>query len=479
MANEPASVSSSPPATPPPARHVRTFAQDVARLSGKPAPVIAPAPPVKPVPEPPVPKVSPVPIQEKRAPEITKAPPPKTPAPPAPEPPPARIIPKAPNSNETREAVLARLRARQVPEVPTATPVPVPKAPSTNETREDVLARLRAKAEVTARAEEIKLPEKQTPAPAPKKESALPPLPKKIAPLNTPPAGPDRIHTYKSDFADHAQSQDASTLSVIAAEADAGRTARVIFKEKKPFPLGALVSVLFILAGGGALFFAYYTISNQPPSFFPLRVPALIASDERRELVTQNLLSELSEVGKEPLPEGNVRVVYTTIATTTESGVLRSLPQNGGALISALALPMPDILARSIREESTVGIIRAGEEQAVFFILRVDSFERSFAGMLEWESRIASDLALLYEPYPLETESSSTTTAPVEATIANSLTSGFKDEVVQNRDVRVLRDEEGRAVLLYGFRDKETLIIARNEASYLSLVERMNISRGW
>jgi hypothetical protein len=50
--------------------------------------------------------------------------------------------------------------------------------------------------------------------------------------------------------------------------------------------------------------------------------------------------------------------------------------------------------------------------------------------------------------------------------------------VVQNRDVRIFRDEEGRTVLLYGFRDKETLIIARDEASYLALVDRMNISRG-
>jgi hypothetical protein len=264
---------------------------------------------------------------------------------------------------------------------------------------------------------------------------------------------------------------------VLAAQADAGRTATVIFKEKKPFPVGAVISVVLLLAGGGILYFAYHTITNQPASFFAPRVPSLIAPDERRELVSQTLLSELAGVAEEPLPEGRVRVVYTAIATTTESGI-RSVPQNGGALIEALALPMPDILARSIREESTVGIIHAEREQAVFFILRVDSFERSFAGMLEWESRIANDLATIYEPYPVEQESVSTTTAPIETAIASSLSSSFKDEVVQNRDVRVLRDEQGRALLLYGFRDKETLILARNEASYLALVERMNVSRG-
>jgi tRNA(His) 5'-end guanylyltransferase len=44
--------------------------------------------------------------------------------------------------------------------------------------------------------------------------------------------------------------------------------------------------------------------------------------------------------------------------------------------------------------------------------------------------------------------------------------------------VRALRDEEGRVLLLYGFSDKETLIIVRNEASYTALVERLAASRG-
>jgi hypothetical protein len=484
VANDPATPTP-PPAPNVPARHVRTFAQDVARLSGKPlpsnAPVAQPSPaPAKTSPVPPVPEA---PAEEKPFPQIKKPQVPQAPPPPPPppkEPPPAYIIPKAPNSTETREAVLARLRARKVPqEEPVAPPTVIPKAPSTNETKEDVLARLRAKAEVTAQESAVRLPAREAPKPVPEREPVFAPVPKKIAPLSPSPEGPDRLHTYKSDFADHAQSNDASAISVLAAQADAGRVDRVLFKEKKSFPFGILAGVLLIFAGVGGVFFAYQSISNKPLVVFAPRIPSLIASDDRREIVGDNFLRDLAVASAEPLAEGRVRITYTTTATTSANGTVSKLPATGGALIKALALPMPDILARSITEESTVGIIHEGDEQAPFFILRVDSFERSFAGMLAWEQRMGNDLALLFPAYPVEViEEVSTSTAPLEPTIATTFDSEFKDEVIQNRDVRALRDEEGRVVLLYGFRDKETLIITRSTSLYLALIERLNTSRG-
>lgn len=481
MANDPA-PSSPQPAPSAPARHVRTFAQDVARLSGKPlstgtpplgAPATAQKTPV--VPQAPVTPTEERPFSVVKKPVALAAPPP-----PPKEPPPAYIIPKAPNSTETREAVLARLRTRQAPaEEPVAPPPVIPKAPSTNETKEDVLARLRAKAEITARENAVRLPERETPKAAPVAEPVFAPLPKKIAPLSEAPEGPDRLHTYKSDFADHAQTNDASAISVLAAQSDAGRTARVIFKEKKRFPVGVVAGIVLLVAGGSAIFFAYQSVSNAPVTVFAPRVPSLIASDDRQELSGDTLLEELASAATAPLSEGRVRIVFTTTATTSANGVVSKLPSHGGALIKALALPMPDILARSIKDESTVGIIHEGEAQAPFFILRVDSFERSFAGMLEWEQRMNADLALLYPAYPGEViQDTSASTTPTEVSVANTFNSQFKDEAVQNRDVRILRDEERRVLFLYGFRDKETLIIARDEASYLALIERLNTSRG-
>jgi len=496
VANEPkSSASHTAPAN---QSHIRTFAQDVARLSGKPLPASlmkpvpgAPKPPVtghsddflpknKTVPPKPSDHASPPPPPVEK--NVVPAP---TPAPtPAVELPPARIIPKAPTTDETREAVLARLRKNAVPEPispaePASPAYVIPKAPSTNESKEDVLARLRAKAQKSIEESGVLLPEKESEAtfqPALKPEPEQKKIPTPLSPL---PGGPDRIHTYKTDFASHAKKTDSSKISVLAAQADAQPVQTVIFKEKKPFPFALLGGFLLIMVGGGALYGAYYYIQNQPVPVFVPSVPSLIEPDEHVELSRENVFNDFLHAISQPLEETAVRVVYTSLSTTTPEGSQTKIVDSGNTLIRALSLSMPEVLARSIQDESTVGVIRTEGEQRAFFILKVDSFERSFAGMLEWERDIATDLAELYPEYPL-TQSATTTasTTPIAPTIAVALSSSFKDELIQNKDVRVLRDAENREIIVYGFRDKETLIITRNATAYLILTERLTASRG-
>jgi hypothetical protein len=53
----------------------------------------------------------------------------------------------------------------------------------------------------------------------------------------------------------------------------------------------------------------------------------------------------------------------------------------------------------------------------------------------------------------------------------------FVDAVIDNHDVRVLKDEQGRQLMLYGYRDKETLIIARSEKAFSELLARLSSTR--
>lgn len=464
VANEP---STSPiPLTPKtPQRVTRTFAQDVARLSGKPIPPSAQKPTAAPAKQTPITKQPE--ISEKKE-LVTSTPAPKPvatpplPPRPAPEPPPAYIIPKAESTDETREDVLARLRAKVAKNQVTG-PVLAPvsqavKAPSTEESREAVLARLRGKARSAS------TPTVETPAPLPPVAAAVP--------------EPERIHTYKSDFSEHIDDKSASTFSVLAAQADASTSDRVIFKERRRFPITLVVGILLILCGGSGIYAAYYFVTNKTVPVLVLNVPSLVTADEREEVsgTGATLLSSLRTLSEESLQEGRVRVAYTTSASTTPTGPI-ALPQGGGALIAALALPMPDILERSIQTESTVGAVHAGDEQRAFFVLRVDSFERAFAGMLAWEPTLQSDLAPLYPLFAEPATSTASTTEPIEPQFT-AARPNFVDAIVGNRDVRILRDVRGATVMLYGFRDKETLIVARDEKAYQELVERLAATRG-
>ncbi|HWU24334.1 MAG TPA: hypothetical protein VN086_01100, partial [Candidatus Paceibacterota bacterium] len=141
-------------------------------------------------------------------------------------------------------------------------------------------------------------------------------------------------------------------------------------------------------------------------------------------------------------------------------------------LIRSMNLSAPDILLRNIDDTSTVGVIRAGSESRPFMILKVNSYERTFAGMLAWEPTMAQDLASFYPPYP----PAASTTATSSVAVATPPSTTFTDAVVANYDVRILRDASGRSLLLYGYRGKDTLIIARDEAAFSALLARLSAS---
>jgi hypothetical protein len=422
---------------------VRTYASDVAKLTGKPLPR-----------------------------NVQNVPAPARPVPP---PPPAKVIPKAPSTDEKRDEVLARLKAKAAPTpsapLPTAAPaVVVPKAPSTDEKKEEVLARLRARTGEAA-APTIK------PAPTP----TFTPPPGIPTVSKTPVSqGPSPIHTYKTDFAGRAARSGASPISVLAQEQDAGGVPAPAVLRPPHKRTGLIIAggAILLIAGGTSIFFAYQLLTGHPAIPVEPFVPSLIFADERDELTggASDLASSLVSLESHSLPEGGVAVAYLTYATTTGDGKTTRIPAEGGALIAALGLPAPDLLLRNVEPASTVGVIHAGGEVRPFFLLKVASYERTFAGMLSWEPTMNDDLLRFYPPYP-SAPVATTTASSTPATSALPLSpEKFIDEVVDNHDARALKDAMGRTLLLYGYRDKETLIIARNEAAFSELLSRLAAS---
>lgn len=308
--------------------------------------------------------------------------------------------------------------------------------------------------------------------PPPPMQATPPPPPAPVAPLPAQPEAATPGHTYTSDFADRIDSEHASTFQVLAAQQDA-KPAAPVFKsrDKRPAVLPILLASVLILVGAGGLYAAYRFTHSTKPQVESLGVPSLISADEKVELQGPDYAQALADAANQPLVSGNILVTYVTDATTTSLG-LRNVPQEGGVLIRLLRLGAPDILLRNVDMSSTVGVVSAGTETRPFFILRVNSFERTFAGMLGWEQRMPDDLGNFYPAYGTGLDTASTT-APV-------ITGGdgqFADAVVANHDVRILRDAYGRSLMLYGYFDKQTLIIARNEDAFTALIARLSATR--
>lgn len=322
-----------------------------------------------------------------------------------------------------------------------------------------------------------------------------PPIEPPPPPKAPPPApAPSPIHTYSSDFADRVDKKNASTFSVLAAESDQGTAPKAVRFKKPSMGLVMTVAGVVLVAGGATgLYFAYrYVTTHQSVPLAP-QIASLVFAEDREALTGTGpeLLTAIAASAGRELAAGQVRVLYLTQSTTTPEGVPVTLPLAGGELIGALNLAAPNMLLRNIAPESTVGIVHAGNESRAFFILRVLSYERTFAGMLEWEGSMQGALATLYPSYPAPappppTIATTTKTVNGKQVVATTTIEAppvfvapprFVDEVASNHDVRALKDSQGRTILLYGYKDKETLIIARDEDAFAELIRRLSATK--
>lgn len=358
--------------------------------------------------------------------------------------------------------------------VPVAAPEPIPV--TTDQGREEVLARLRAR--VASR--EGEAPQAIFPTPKPE-------MPVSRGQYQGPPANlpgippepvvvqaPQPLQTYSGDFAQRIDRQDASAFAVMAADMDRRRAGPAPLPRRTAPNYGLIyiiASTVLVVGGSLSLYFAYsYFRSGQPVELIRTPASSLIAADEEVKIRKEDgdayrLFRDASLL---PLSSGNIRVVYYTIATTTTVGVT-DVKQSGTTFLRAMRLRAPELLMRNLSPETTLGSVGTGESATPFFILGTLSYERSFAGMLQWEGTIAQDLSILYPEYPILAVVETGTSTPAIAPVGKPQ---FRDEVVESYDVRVLRDAEGRSLMLYGYRDPETLILVRDEAAFAAVLTR-------
>jgi hypothetical protein len=379
--------------------------------------------------------------------------------------------------------------------------VPAQKGEPTPEERQDILARLKARAEQNPSTPEELAPT-NTPQAIPVADSApvnyreplpeaiieLPPVPEEVPlPTPVPEIEPSPLHTYTEDVADEIKNSNASSFSVLAAEKDApARPVAPRASVNKIIPIAA--GVLLLLLGIGAILGGYWYMTKNAPVPLVVSSASIVVSDAKVPLTGTGttLQRAFADLATTDHPSDTITTVYVNVATTTREGITY-LPSTGGAFITQMSLSAPDILLRNIDPSSVAGIVNTSGQSRPFMILRVLSYERTFSGMLTWESTMRSSLSMFYPLYapnipPPQSQIASTSSStpkqilPIQPIFTSDTTSPqntFTDEVVSSHDARVLKDVSGRTLLIYGYADKQTLIIARNEAAFTFLISRL------
>jgi len=116
---------------------------------------------------------------------------------------------------------------------------------------------------------------------------------------------------------------------------------------------------------------------------------------------------------------------------------------------------VPETLFTSL-EDTVTYEIRGGEELAGKLTLNSRSNSHTFGAFFDWEERLAPTLIPLLHPI-LST-----------SYLKDLEERKFHDERINMIDARVLVDIMGDAVLIYGFTDQKTLVIAGSREAFLS-----------
>ncbi|KKW35979.1 hypothetical protein A2852_00935 [Candidatus Adlerbacteria bacterium RIFCSPHIGHO2_01_FULL_54_23] len=299
------------------------------------------------------------------------------------------------------------------------------------------------------------------------------------------------IQTYQRDIERVIEQKNVSVVSVAAAEAERRAQGGTSQKEAAPHPEQntllkrtalTIGGILLLAAAAGALYLVL-TRDTSVPIAGQLQAPFIFVDDTTiievaREDTRAALIQKLDAARKgESLSLGSVARLYPATPAEQEDGVPELL--TAPRLLDILAPYLPGELVRTLEPAYLLGIHIFDENQPLL-ILRVDSYEQGFSGMLAWERTMQGDLSPLFDrkaPLRAATPSAEQKTLTNSSTSPSAvLSSGFTDKIVENRDARVIQNEGGDILLLWTFLSRNTILITTNEYTLREVISRLSSS---
>jgi hypothetical protein len=244
-----------------------------------------------------------------------------------------------------------------------------------------------------------------------------------------------------------------------------------IVDDRHPIRNTLLVLISLILLGGGG-YAGYYlytksplalvqftapknTDSNQPQmlenkSIFPADSKIKISIDGKNQSqIIKSIKDEFNKVGKE-------NTIEEIVLTKTTNNVIQKITAN--ELNNILRIDAPSLITRSLNDDFMIGIYNGIGGQRNFFAITTNNFfQNAFAGMIEWEKNMPSDLKdYLYNN-----------------TDQFSLKGNYKDRIVRNKDVREYVSDNDHIVFLYSFLSNDKMIITNDELALENIIIRL------
>lgn len=261
-------------------------------------------------------------------------------------------------------------------------------------------------------------------------------------------------HTMYQDMSRLINSNDGKITSSLLNKARAEEAAKKINTIKNPINglyLVGIFAVIIALIGIGMIYITKIAPA-QKNSLAPAIVSLLPADVHQKINISNNADYELNQAIRDTLakiPEtggitdvyytrGNLRASFNDVLTNLD---ITNIPDS----ITSEFIPA-GVINRPVFMH---GVINLDSKQGHFIVLPVSHYDRAFAGMKDWEPSMFHDLGIFMNipDTELRTRLDKDT---------------FIDELINNKQVRTLRDSDGKILLAYFFLNEHTVIVVDN-----------------
>ncbi len=300
------------------------------------------------------------------------------------------------------------------------------------------------------------------------------------------------IRTFESDAVEATRQKNISAVSLAAQQIQKKDNAhttphpsKTLFHKDGLKKIVLIVGILvLIVASIGIVGYAIFSLIKQTPLPQQATPPKTLITADDTKIVSvspnQNTLNAWLDA-KHTLANDPATIVAIDLinsGTTT--------PVNAQMFLTNLgASHMPSWFIRAIGQSYMTGFYHDGSSWNPFLIVQVDSYTNAFAGMLQWEPAMATDLAPLYASSQIHTNVASTTIATTTAfasytasstsstTVTLATPPSFSDTFIDNKNVRVLGIPGQKPLLLYSFPEQNVLVITTSTAAMKEIFNRL------
>lgn len=278
-----------------------------------------------------------------------------------------------------------------------------------------------------------------------------------------------QIRTYQGDLASALKNQNESLYSIQQKEKQRYASLGITVGEgadengdesRKSFKFFFVGGFFLFALSAVAGYYAYTEfIKKSTPPEISLPSSRFIGVDKESKIIvdadsTRLSIFEAINNSSKDNPENSIQqiLIYDKSSTSTPISVTR--------FFGLIRYTGSGSFLRSLKDDFMLGTV--GNRR--FLILKTNSFENAFGGMLSWEKNIFEDIGGIF-----------TTRSMVNGINFSPI---FKDAIYENKDSRVIftSDENGneKVVMMYSFFNNDTIIVTEDETVLKSIIDKLN-----